>query len=168
MKKALINYMKHGISDDIPTPPEAVEPLLKYLPKPPLTIWEPSARDTNTGIAKVLVEVGYDVVATHIEHGKNYFTYQPQHFDMIITNPPYSIKTEWLKRTYSFNKPFCLLLPITALEGKERNELYRQHGIELLIFDKRVQFLDRKNVWFAVAWFCYKVLPQPLIFEKLS
>ena len=43
-------------------------------------------------------------------------------FDMIITNPPYSLKDEFIKKCYEWNKPFCLLLPITAFERKARKE----------------------------------------------
>ena len=167
MKQALINYVKKGLYDEYKTPPEAVYPLLKYIPKD-WVCWEPTD-DGTSGITKVLKENGYKVISTHVRTGFNFLTKSPDfHFDVIITNPPYSLKTEFLKRAYMLGKPFAFLLPITALEGKERFKLYRRYGIQLLVLDKRVEFIEDKNrVWFAVAWFCWKVLPKDLIFERL-
>lgn len=94
---------------------------------------------------------------------------------MIITNPPYSLKDEFIKKCYEYKKPFCLLLPITSLEGKARGEMFRKNGLEVLVFDGRVQFMENMNKeyksksgnWFNTSWFCWKVLNKELIFEKL-
>ena len=95
---------------------------------------------------------------------------------MIITNPPYSLKDEFLKRCYEYKKPFCLLLPITALEGKARGQMFRENGIEVLVLDGRVQFMEnmikdynktKSGNWFNTSWFCWNVLKDKLIFEKL-
>lgn len=96
---------------------------------------------------------------------------------MIITNPPYSLKDEFIKKCYEWNKPFCLLLPITALEGKTRGKMFRKHGIEVLVLDGRVQFMEnmikdynkkKSGNWFNTSWFCHNVLPQDLIFKELK
>ena len=86
---------------------------------------------------------------------------------MIITNPPYSLKDEFLKKCYEWKKPFALLLPITALEGKVRGEMYRENGIEVLVLDGRVEFMEKSGNWFNTSWFCHNVLPKELIFKKL-
>ncbi len=91
-------------------------------------------------------------------------------FDMIITNPPYSFKDEFIAKCYEYGKPFCLLLPITSLEGIERGRMYRKNGIELLVFDRRCNFIydnAKKSNWFNTSWFCWKVLNKQLIFEEL-
>ena len=89
---------------------------------------------------------------------------------MIITNPPYSLKDKFIEKCYNFRKPFCLLLPITSLEGKYRGNLFRKNGIEVLVFDKRINFINcnKKNNWFNTSWFCHNVLPEKLIFEELK
>ena len=87
-------------------------------------------------------------------------------FDVIITNPPYSLKNEFLQKCYEYNKPFMLLLPLTALEGKERGKLYREKGIEVIVLDKRINFMkEKKNVWFNTSWFCSGVCNEKLKFE---
>lgn len=86
---------------------------------------------------------------------------------MIITNPPYSLKDEFIKKCYEYGKPFCLLLPLTSLEGIKRGEMFRKNGIELVVLDKRIDFNGKGKNWYNTSWFCYKVLPKQLIFEKL-
>lgn len=90
-------------------------------------------------------------------------------FDVIITNPPYSLKNEFLKKCYEYNKPFALLLPLTALEGKERGKLYKNKGIEIIVLNKRINFMKEKNnVWFNTSWFCHEICKELLNFECIG
>lgn len=114
MKQAMINYIQREKNDDLYTPREAVYPVLKYLDKQKV-YWEcTDFGDSN--ITKVLKENGFKVISTNkkqLDFLKDKATFD---FDAIITNPPYSLKNEFLKKCYEYNKPFMLLLPITALE----------------------------------------------------
>jgi len=89
-----------------------------------------------------------------------------------VTNPPYSIKTKFLKRAFELGKPFAFLLPLTALEGKERGKLYAEYGIQLIIPNKRINFMTgsgKKSVWFQTAWFTWGLnLPKDLNFVELT
>jgi hypothetical protein len=167
MKKAMINYMKNPKNDELYTPKKAVYPLLDYLPKN-ITIWE-CTDFGESKITEVLKDNGYKVISTNIDEGFNFLTDEPNfYFDMIITNPPYSLKDEFLQRCYELNKPFCMLLPLTTLEGKKRGEMFRKYGIEVLVLDKRINFMkNKKNVWFNTSWFCWNVLNEKLIFEEV-
>lgn len=174
MKKAMINYIKNPKNDELYTPEYAIKPLLKYLnlycvrtyvKRKPI-IWECTDYG-NSNITKILKENGWDVVTTS-KNELNFLTDNPDFdFDMIITNPPYSLKNEFLKKCYEYGKPFALLLPITALEGLERGRLFRENGIEVLVFDKRCDFSGKKSCWFNTSWFCWDILPNKLIFEEL-
>jgi len=169
MKQAMINYVKNPKNDELYTPEYAIKPLLKYLDKfKGKTIWE-CTDFGSSNITKVLKENGFKVISTHIKDGKNFFDYEPEEYDLIITNPPYSLKDNFLQRAYELNKPFCFLLPLTSLEGIKRGEMFRQYGIEVLVLDKRVNFMkEKKSCWFNTSWFCWNVLPKRLIFEKLN
>lgn len=166
MKKAMIDYMQKEKFDDLYTPEYAIKPLLKYIPKN-ITIWE-CCDFGESKITKLLKEHGCKVISTDKE--ENFFKYVPkENFDMIITNPPYSLKDDFIKKCYEWGKPFCLLLPITSLEGKTRGRLFRKYGIEVLVFDGRIEFIsDKKGNWFNTSWFCWNVLPKQLIFEELN
>ena len=174
MKKALINYIKKEKFDDIYTPSYAIKPLLKYIPRN-ITVWE-CCDFGKSEITRLLKEHGCEVISTDKE--ENFFEYIPdKHFDMIITNPPYSLKDEFIKKCYEWGKPFALLLPITSLEGKFRGSLFRKYGIEVMVFDGRVQFMEnmvenygkkKSGNWFNTSWFYWNVLPKQLIFEELK
>lgn len=78
-----------------------------------------------------------------------------------------------LERLYSFNKPFAILLPLNSLQGKTRYKYFKQ-GIQILSFDARVCYHDRKHMNsvvkgspFATAYFCRDLLPRDLIIEEL-
>lgn len=166
MKKAMINYMKNEKNDELYTPDYAIEPLLKYLPKDKI-IWE-CTDFGSSNITKLLKQHDYKVISTHKDNF-DFLTDIPNFdFDIIITNPPYSLKNEFLKKCYEYDKPFCLLLPLTSLEGIERGKMFREKGIDVLVLDRRCDFIDnKKSNWFNTSWFCYKVLPKQLIFEEL-
>ena len=167
MKNALIKYVQNPKFDDIYTPDEAIYPLLKYIPKN-ITIWECCDNEGDSNITKLLKKYGYNVISTGKKEDFIHYE-QKEDFDMIITNPPYSLKDEFIKKCYEWKKPFCLLLPITALEGKTRNKMYKQYGIEILVFNKRINFMkDKKGSWFNTSWFCHNVLPEKIIFEELG
>lgn len=169
MKKAMIGYMQNIKNDELYTPKYAIKPLLKYLPKN-IKIWECTDYG-NSNITKVLKENGYEVITTHKNNLDFLNDKSDFDFDMIITNPPYSLKDKFIKKCYEYNKPFALLLPITSLEGIERGKMFRENGLELLVFDRRCNFIydnAKKSNWFNTSWFCYNILPKQLIFEELK
>ena len=167
MKQAMISYVQNQQDDEIYTPEEAIIPLLKYIDSSK-TIWEPTDPG-NSKITEVLQRHGNKVIATHIDRGVDYLTSENTfEHDLIITNPPYSLKTQFLRQAYRLGKPFALLLPITALEGVERGKLYREYGLQVLVLDRRINFLKQKrSCWFNTSWFCWKLLPQDLLFAEI-
>lgn len=173
MKQAMINYMQQEKNDELYTPDEAINPILKYLDKSK-TYWEccdigERERERESNITKILKENGFKVVSTS-KNELDFLKDKPNfEFDVIITNPPYSNKNEFIKKCYEYEKPFLLLLPLTALEGKERNELYEKYGIELIVLNKRINFMkSKKNVWFNTSWFCNGICKKQLNFEKVG
>lgn len=97
MKRAMIEYMQREKFDDLYTPYNAVIPLLKYIPRG-ITVWE-CCDFGNSKITELLKAHGCKVISTDKE--ENFFEYKPnENFDMIITNPPYSLKDEFIKKCY--------------------------------------------------------------------
>jgi len=160
--------MNQGHSDEMQTPKEAILPLLPFLKKE-WVIWE--CAWGKGSLAKHLEKKGFKTI------GKKEVDFlkvtEMNNSDIIITNPPYSLKDSFLEKCYFFNKPFALLMPLTALEGKKRGELYRKYGIQLIIPNKRINFITPSGkgsgAWFQVAWFCWGLnLPRELNFVKLD
>ena len=151
--------------DEAYTPKEAIYPLLPFLKKD-WKIWECSQ---GTGeLIKHFKEEGFEVIG-----GNNFFedNFEAE-ADVIITNPPYSLKEEFIERAYKIGKPFALLLPLTALEGIKRGALYSKYGIQLIIPNRRINFMipsGKKSAWFQTAWFTHGLsLPKDLMFVELK
>ena len=160
-------------NNELYTPPfYAVDPILKYIPKDKI-IWCPFDEEWSAFYRR-LKEEGYNVVRSSLKDGQDFFTYEPNKWDMIVSNPPFSSKDKVLERLYSFKKPFAILLPLNSLQGKTRFKFFTQ-GIQLLSFDSRISFhkpdsmdIVIKGSPFATAYFCKDLLPRDLIVEELK
>jgi len=158
--------MQNKKHDHFDTPAYAVRPLLKYIKKE-WVIWEPTDTTGKSEIARVLRENGNIVISTSKETF-DFLTDVPNfEYDCIITNPPYTLKDQFIKQCFETNKPWAMLLPLTALEGVKRGELYSYWGLELLVLDRRVEFTGG-SVWFNTSWFCRGILPYNLHFAALK
>lgn len=142
--------------DDFQTPPDAILPLLRYLPSD-WTVWECAQGWGN--LTEAFHKHGYQTVGSDIKTGQDFLTWEPEHFDCIVTNPPYSVKQKFLIRAYQIGKPFAFLLPLTTLETRTRQQLFKRYGVEIIMFDRRIDFITPDNdakgskAWFPVAWF---------------
>jgi len=162
-----------GKHDDCQTPPEAVEFLLRHVELDGV-VWEPAAGYGN--IVSVLEGEGYRVIATdkYYRESTDFLTAEPRG-DCLVTNPPYSIKQKWIERCYEIGMPFALLMPVSYLGTKGGNGLFREHGVDVLIPDRRINFYmpekgwEGQGAWFPTCWYTWKMgLPERLVFASLS
>lgn len=161
-----LNKSMKNINDERYTPPILVKPIIKYL-KPESTIWCPFDKE-NSEFVLLLKEAGYKVIYSHIDSGQDFFEYEPkEHYDYIISNPPFSKKLEVLDRLYKLHKPFAMLMNIECLNYQIVGEFFLDKTLQLLIVDKKVSF-DGNTASFNTSYFCNKILPQQLIFEHLE
>jgi len=159
-----------GRPDDFQTPKEALEPLLAYLKKE-WVIWECACGKGN--LVNGLKELGYSVHGTDIITGSDFLTTNYDKVDCIITNPPFSLKQDFLARAYQLGKPFAFLLPLTTFETAKRQELFKEYGLEVIFFDKRINFETPSGKgsgsWFATAWFTWGLnIGKEMTFVKLN
>jgi len=161
--------MNRGHSDSMQTPTYALKPLLEYIPKH-YTIWE-----CAMGKGNLLFEferLGYATIGTDITVGIDFLKPTPPiEFDCIVTNPPYNIKDKFIARCYEIGKPWALLMPLTALESKFRQELYSKYGLQIILMNKRINFEtpsgQGSGSWFATAWFTNGFnLPNDIMYFK--
>jgi len=158
--------MANGRTDEIFTPAIGLVSLLPNI-RHEWIILEPAYGQGH--LAKLLTDAGLAVVGYA---GFDFLVDEPPKFDCVITNPPYSKKVQFLSRCYELGKPFALLMPLTALEGKARGELYKKYGIELIIPNKRINFImpnGGSSSWFQAVWFTHGLgLPAQLNFFDVS
>jgi hypothetical protein len=169
-------------SDDWQTPPYALRPLVPYLKRDWL-IWECSAGKGN--LVRSLRDRGHHLVyASDIKNGRS-FLKLPRHgpkrdemlwaiaaYDCIVTNPPYSLKLEFLTRAYELRKPFAFLMPLFTFEGPSRQRLFRENGVEVIILDRRVEFEPPRGqnpIGFSTAWFTWGLkIGKTLTFAEIG
>lgn len=116
------------------TEPKAVEKLLELETFAPL-IWEPACGEGH--ISKVLQAHGYEVISTDLIY-RGFGDPEPLDFltetlddfeGDIVTNPPYNIALDFIKRALDSVKPgrkVAMLLKIQFLEGQKRKDFFSQ------------------------------------------
>lgn len=159
-----------GNNDECYTPDYGVYPIIKYLPKDKI-IWYPFDKE-NSEFVKQLTKSGFEVVFSHIDEGQDFYTYEPNKWDIIVSNPPYTNKRKIFERALGFNKPFALLMSNTWLNDSAPKQLFENKQLQLLMFDKRMKFMNngeiQNKITFSSSYYCYDLLPKDLIIEKLN
>ena len=158
------------INDNYYTPEYAVLPLLEFLePFRNKTIWCCFDKE-DSEFVKVLTAYDYDVVYSHIDNGQDFYKYEPEHWDLAVSNPPFSNKRYIFERLLSFDKPFAMLMTITWLNDSAPKILWKNKDLQLLMFDERVKYknatVDKIN--FSSAYYCYNFLPKQIIMRSLK
>lgn len=150
----------------------AVEPLTEFLPKDKI-IWCPFDEEWSA-FYRYFKENHYPIIRSSLKEGQDFFEYEPEKWDILVSNPPFSKKDEVLKRAFSFRKPVALLLPVNSIQGKKRFSIF-QNDIQLLVFDSRIDYHNSENMEktidgnsFGSAYFCRNLLPTKLELRQLK
>lgn len=160
-----LNKNSFNEKDEYYTPKILVKPIVRFVPKDKV-VWCPF--DTkNSEFVHALQKNGNIVIYSHICEGKDFFSYEPDYFDMIISNPPFSAKLQVLDRLYHLNKPFAMLLGLPILNYQEIGNFFLDKDLQLLIVDKKVSF-DGNTASFNNSYFCRNMLPRDLMFAHLE
>ncbi len=174
-KKDMLPFIRsYQVQDEYLTPLYAIIPIAKYL-KPCSTIWCPFDLEESLYV-RYFKQQGHKVVATHINNGQDFFqTEPPENCDYIISNPPYSMKTEVFQRLNDLGVAFAMLVSNVGLfSAKSRFEVFKD-GIEQMVFPARIAYMknygDDKptaNPPFDSCYICKSVLPEKFIFEDID
>jgi hypothetical protein len=164
-----ILYSK-GKNDECFTLDYGVEPILKYIPKGAV-VWCPFDKSDSEFVKQISKQ--NTVVHSHIDTGQDFFNYEPDiHWDIIVSNPPFSGKRKFFEKALSFNKPFALLAPLTWLSDAAPKQLFKDKDLQLLMFDKRMKFMNngeiQNKITFSTAYYCWNFLPKQIIMEELK
>jgi len=140
-------------------------------------IWCPFDRE-DSQFVKVLKENGFNVIYSHIDYGQDFLTYQPEQWDVMISNPPYTNKRVYWERALDLKKPFALLLPLNILSDSVINvtmrEREREREFQLLIPSKRMRFYNVKTgevgnqPTFKASYFGVNIFNQQIILADMD
>lgn len=159
-----------GKNDECYTPDYGVTPILKYI-SPKATVWCPF--DTAESEFVKQISKQNTVVFSHIDAGEDFFEFEPPHWDVIVSNPPFTQKRKYFERALSFNKPFALIMTNTWLNDSAPKQLFAEKDLQLLMFDKRMKFKspdgrDNSKITFSSSYYCWNFLPKQIICESLG
>jgi len=162
-------YNKVG-NDENFTPAYGVEPILEYIPKF-ATVWCPF--DTKDSEFVKLISKTNKVVYSHIEDGQDFFDYEPEKWDILISNPPFKNKRAFFERAIDLGRPFALLMANTWLNDAAPKQLFEHKQLQLLMFDRRIKFVNpegrpNNKITFSSSYFCYNLLPKDIIMKKIK
>lgn len=152
--------------DNYPTPSILVNMIVPYLQKwesdfiskngcKPI-IWCPFDEETSKYV-EILQKEGFQVVRSHLNDGKNFFEYEPESYDLIVSNPPFSSKLDIFEHIiFDLRKPFVLLMNMMAINYQEIGNLFQFVGksIQFIVPDKKVSF-NGKTSSFCSGYVCY-------------
>lgn len=139
--------------DDYMTPKEVWESIAHLIPKDK-KIWECFYGDGKSG--EYLSDLGFQV-----EHHKiDFFDVPSFNYDILVSNPPYSMKPKIFKRLSEIDKPFMMLVPVSTMT-KKFLKTYFQDKIQIIIPKSRIHFVKNgeqtKSSWFDTCWITYKM-----------
>lgn len=134
----------HG-RDTFETPNYATDLLVPFIPANFEFVWEPAAGSGR--IAYRLEEHGFSVIRSDIRDFGGWNVYHnfigggppPCKFDCIITNPPFSLKAQFVEKAVEIGKPFALL--ISAEYSAQQIKWIREYGCGKIIPSRRIDFI---------------------------
>ncbi len=149
---------KEGSKSDIClTPPELITQVLVPLLPKDLVIWEPAASEAGL-IAWALRKAGYLVIESDLTYGPefDFLTYEPGFdFDIIITNPPFTLDYKFVKRCYQKRWLYVMLMKDNVdSSARFKDAAWRQVGEFYTSDYQRIMPSSRTNFHMPDAgWF---------------
>jgi len=152
-----MNFTNNGFMtyDDYMTPKYAWENIIDYIPHDKV-IWEAFYGDGTSGT--ILKDLGFNTIHEPI----NFFDDSTiPEYDIIVSNPAFSIIKQVMQRLYELDKPFILILPSSKI-NTQYFRIWKDKNIQIIIPRKRIQFIKNGNELqnscnFDCFYYCYKI-----------
>lgn len=159
--------------DECYTTSNEAQKLVKYIEENEIVskqdiVWLPFDNEFSN-IYKALTKNGFKVVMTNLENGQDFYLYQPEQWNIIITNPPFSGRTNLMARLMSFDKPFIILQATQYFNNQFAVNYLCEFSddFKFLLPQSRMNFLmyqTKENIISSVKagnafysfWLCYK------------
>ena len=154
------------VHDEYETPRSAWVNIKDYIPRDKV-IWDPFYCSGLSG--NYLKELGFDI----IHENEDFF--ESNRGDVIISNPPFSIKKQVFTRLKELNKPFIVISPSSMINTQYIRELFSDcdDKLQVIIPRKRIHFIKKiegkipdnykSSCNFDCFYFCWKInLPRDI------
>ena len=152
---------KDKVDDGYNTPHHCFEDIIDFIPnREKLVVYEPFILNNNYSTSKAsLLSLSFKKVIGETTY--DFFEmYNKLDYDIIISNPPFSIKQKIFKIIKEINKPFILIVPVSIITKKYFMDNFKD-DFQIIIPKKRIQFIkdsvQLKRCWFDCCFIAYKM-----------
>ena len=147
-----VNYAK---DDEYMTPASAWENIKHLIPKDKI-IWECFYGDGTSG--RNLEALGFEVIHKPIDF------FEENEGEILVSNPPFSIKRKVFTRLKELNKPFIMICPCAMLTTQYMRGLFADdNDFQIVVPRKRIQFMKHDGASsgagcsFDCFYYCWKI-----------
>jgi hypothetical protein len=129
-------FIKH---DDYCSPKYVWENIKQFIPKDKV-IYEPFYCNGESG--KDLQDMGYKVIHEPVD----FFEYCTKfEYDILVSNPPFSLKKEIYTKLIELDKPFIMISPSSLINTQYMRKLFNnnENKLQIIIPRKRIQFTKK-------------------------
>jgi predicted RNA methylase len=158
--------------DFYPTPPEATRLILPHIPYP-RTVLEPACGSGH--IMEQLIDYwplgceihGIEIDGSRVSQSLERFRHLSgvnvveadflgsnswNHFDLIVTNPPFSLAQEFVEHSCRFADRAVMLLPLNFLASAGRKAFWRKYPANVYVLPKRPSFVHSLKCTGDCGW----------------
>ena len=118
-------------------------------------------------ISNVIKGYNYEVIeqdlyTDYVPHHIDYLASEDPEYSFLITNPPYALKYQFLKKAFESNKPFAMLLPATCFFTVIGSKMFEQNRLVIFAFRRAINFIhnDKPTTFTDMAWFVGNLFPK--------
>lgn len=142
--------------DQYNTTPEMWQMINHLIPKDKI-LWEAFMKDNWSSTSAItLRELGHNVVG---DATIDFFD-EPPEYDILVSNPPYSIKKKIFEHLAVLGKPFIMIVPVSTLT-KQFVKVLDRDKVQMVIPSKRLQFqkagVPMSRCWFDTCFLFYDI-----------
>lgn len=176
VKPKLVQPKEYTTRDDFRTPFYAVECIVPYIPRG-IPIWECAYGEGH--IVRSLRYFNFEVYSSDIfDNGADFIvdflkdSSPLQKPFIIVTNPPYSLKKEFIYKAIDYDIPFAFL--ISADYSQWLINVLEMEGVQRITPRKRINFITphkklNTSAYFHTYWLVrYFNLPKDEIFVEIN
>lgn len=139
--------------------------IMQYLPRKPV-VWCPFDTE-NSEFVIALKEAGHAGRAFAYLHGQDFkagTSLSGGHHRLQSSVQPEAAGRGTLPRAGAVRA----LLSNLWLSSSAPCRFFKEREMQMLLFDKRINYSEKNAVYFGSSYFCYKVLPKQIVFENLT